>query len=235
MKPSGESTRRVVPARAGAADGVEGDAGDHHPGVLGVGVDGDPLAGARFAPGLQPGRVERAFEEAAAVQGEADRARAVIARGFEGAMAAAPDVGGGRDRVGGGDRVLDRRRRRGRGARLAFVDQPGGFAGVERRRDLAGRRRRRLRRRSGWRSRRGCCSALLPGFPALPSLRAVRPGRTSVRRSGPRLGAGGGDFALVRGDGSRALSILARLSVSLATAAVTSSRSVLTRSTTESS
>src|SRR3954447_7616466 len=81
----------VVPARAGTADGVEGDAGDHHPGVFGVGVDGDPLARARFAPGLQAGRVERAFEEAAAVEGEADRAGAVVAFGFEGAVAAAPD------------------------------------------------------------------------------------------------------------------------------------------------
>src|SRR6201996_7625763 len=87
----------VVPARAGAADGVEGDAGDHHPGVLGVGVDGDPGARARFAPGLQAGRVERAFEEATAMQGVADSARAVVAFGFEGAVAAAPDVGGGGD------------------------------------------------------------------------------------------------------------------------------------------
>src|ERR1700760_2109578 len=34
-----------VPARAGAADRVEGEAADHHPGVFGVGVDRDPLAG----------------------------------------------------------------------------------------------------------------------------------------------------------------------------------------------
>src|SRR5262249_13642670 len=89
----------VVPARAGAADGVEGDAGDHHPGVSGIGVDGDPLARARFAPGLEAGRVEWAFEEAAAVQREADRAGAVVAFRFEGTVAAAPDVGGGGDRV----------------------------------------------------------------------------------------------------------------------------------------
>src|SRR5260221_614113 len=61
----------------------------------------DPASGPRFAPGLQAGRVERAFEEAAAVQGVADRARAVVAGGFEGAVAAAPDVGGRGDRVGG--------------------------------------------------------------------------------------------------------------------------------------
>ena len=56
----GRVDRLGVPARAGAADGVEGEAGDDHPGVFGVGVDGDPLAGAGVAPGLQPGRVERA-------------------------------------------------------------------------------------------------------------------------------------------------------------------------------
>src|ERR1700712_5581513 len=88
---------RGVPAGAGAADGVEGEAGDDHPGVFGVGVDGDPLAGARFAPGLEPGRVERAFEETAAIEGEADRTGAVVSRGFEGAVAAAPDIGGGGD------------------------------------------------------------------------------------------------------------------------------------------
>src|SRR3954467_3349767 len=111
----------VVPARAGAADGVEGDAGDDHPGMAGIGVDGDPLAGTRFSPGLEAGRVERAFEEAAAVQRVADRARAVVAFRFEGAVAAAPDVGGGGDRVAGGDHFLHRRRSRGRGTRFAFA------------------------------------------------------------------------------------------------------------------
>src|ERR1700760_4326816 len=98
-----ETFRRVhparVPARAGAADRVEGEPGDDHPGVFGVRVDRDPLARARVAPGLEAGRVERAWEEAAAVQGEAGRPGAVVARGFEGAVAAAPDVRGGRDRV----------------------------------------------------------------------------------------------------------------------------------------
>src|SRR6202000_729522 len=83
----------VVPARAGAADGVEGDAGDHHPGGLGVGVDRDPGSRPGFAPGLEAVRAERAFEEAAAVQGEGDGTGAVVAFRFEGAVAAAPDVG----------------------------------------------------------------------------------------------------------------------------------------------
>src|SRR5690349_2158334 len=100
----------VVPAGAGAAAGVEGDAGDDHPGVAGVAVDGDPATRARFAPGGQAGRVERAFQQAAAVQRVADRARAVVARGFEGAVAATPDVGSRRDRVGGGDHFLHRLR-----------------------------------------------------------------------------------------------------------------------------
>src|SRR4051794_1562443 len=127
----------VVPARTGAADGVEGDAGYDHPGVAGVGVDGDPLAGAGFSPGLQAGRVERAFEEAAAVQGVADRAGAVVAFGFEGAVAAAPDVWGGGDRVAGGDHFLYRRRGRRRGARFAFADHLRFLARVERRRELS--------------------------------------------------------------------------------------------------
>src|ERR1700761_737752 len=82
-----------VPAGAGAADRVEGEAADDHPGVLGVGVDRDPLARAGFAPGLEAGRVQRAFQQAAAVQRVGDGAGAVVAGGFEGAVAAAPDVG----------------------------------------------------------------------------------------------------------------------------------------------
>src|ERR1700742_3613242 len=98
--------RRGVPAGAGPADRVKGEAGDDHPGVFGVGVDGDPLARARFAPGLEPGRVERAFQQAAAVQGVGDGARAVVAGGFEGAVAAAPDVGRVGDRVRRRDDLL---------------------------------------------------------------------------------------------------------------------------------
>src|ERR1700744_2757602 len=138
-----ETFRRVdparVPARAGAADGVEGEAADHHPGVFGVGVDRDPLAGAGFAPGLEAGRVERAFQQAAAVQRVGDGAGAVVAGGFEGGVAAAPDVGRVGDRVGGGDDALDLGRRRGRGARFRFGDEAGLFGRVERRRRFARR------------------------------------------------------------------------------------------------
>src|SRR6202020_2125153 len=82
-EPFGRVHRRAVPGRAGTADGVEGEAADDHPGVFGVGVDGDPLAGARFAPGLEAGRVERAFQQPAAVQRVGDGAGAVVAGGFE--------------------------------------------------------------------------------------------------------------------------------------------------------
>src|ERR1700679_4363422 len=68
-----------VPARTGAADRVEGEAADHHPGVFGVGVDRDPLARAGFAPGLEAGRVERAFQQTAAVQSVGDGGGAVVA------------------------------------------------------------------------------------------------------------------------------------------------------------
>src|ERR1700744_1100731 len=133
-----ETFRRVdpagVPARAGAADGVEGEAADHHPGVFGVGVDRDPLAGTGFAPGLEAGRVERAFQQAAAVQRVGDGAGAVVAGGFEGAVATAPDVRGVGDRVGRGDDLLYLRRRRRRGARFRFGDEAGLFARVQRRR-----------------------------------------------------------------------------------------------------
>src|SRR6201996_9026642 len=138
-----ETFRRVhpagVPARAGAADRVEGEAADHHPRVFGVGVDRDPLARAGFAPGLEAGRVERAFQQAATVEGVGDGAGAVVTGGFEGGVAAAPDVGGVGDRVGRGDDLLHLRRRRGRGARFRFADEAGFFARVERRRGF-GRR-----------------------------------------------------------------------------------------------
>src|SRR6185312_3563905 len=97
----------------GVADGVPAQPGDHHVGVGGVGVDRDPLAGARFAVALQRTGGERRVEQPGAVEGEADRAGAVVAVGVEGGVAAAPDIGGGGDRVGGGDRRLHRGRRGG--------------------------------------------------------------------------------------------------------------------------
>src|SRR5882757_10142327 len=135
----GRIDRGAVPARAGAADGVEGEAGDDHPGVFGVGVDRDPLARTRFAPGLEAGRVERAFQQAAAVQRVGDGSRTVIAGRFEGTVAAAPDVRGHRDRVGRGDRALDLFRRRFGSARFRFGDEAGAFARVQRRREFTRR------------------------------------------------------------------------------------------------
>src|ERR1700744_2121267 len=138
-----ETFRRVdpagVPARAGAADRVEGEAADDHPSVFGVGVDRDPLARAGFAPGLEAGRVERAFQQAAAVQRVGDGAGAVVAGGFEGAVAAAPDVRGHRDRVGRGDRALHLFGRRFGSARFRFGDEAHAFPRVQRRREFAGR------------------------------------------------------------------------------------------------
>src|SRR6202008_3245012 len=88
------------------ADGVEAQAGDLHEGVFGVRVDGDPHAGAGVAPALGGARVERFRDQPGAVEGEADRARAVVAVGVEGGVAAAPDVGPADDRVGGVDHLL---------------------------------------------------------------------------------------------------------------------------------
>ena len=118
------------------ADGVPAQAGDHRVGVGGVGVDRDPAARARLAVALQRAGGERGVEQAGAVEGEADGAGAVVAVGVPGAVAAAPDVGGGGDRVGGRDRGLDRRRRALRGGgEVAGEDRvgPGGLeAGAER-------------------------------------------------------------------------------------------------------
>src|SRR6476646_683396 len=190
----------VVPARAGAADGVEGDAGDDHPGVAGVGVDRDPLAGPGFAPGLKAGRVKRAFQQAAAVQRVADRAGAVVTGGFEGAVAAAPDVGGGGDRVAGGDHVLDRLRGRGRGARFAFAQHLRFLTRVERGRELAGGRVAAFGgdlfgdRREVVAERRFARLQRVEGFLAfgLFGLQFVETGRSFL--------AGGGGFALLGGD-----------------------------------
>src|SRR5262249_30786613 len=83
--------------------------------------------------GLEAGRVERAFEEAAAVQRVADGAGAVVPGRFEGAVTPAPDVGRGGDRVRRFDRALDGRGRVGGDARLAFGDVFGALAGAQRR------------------------------------------------------------------------------------------------------
>src|SRR4051794_11542519 len=99
-----------VPARARAlavARRVEAQAGDHRVRVTGVRVDRDPLALAGGAPALESRRVERLVEEAAAVQGVAHGARAVIARVLPAAVTTAVLVRLVGDLVRRGDRVLD--------------------------------------------------------------------------------------------------------------------------------
>src|ERR1700748_2610938 len=101
-----------VPARAGfagdVATGVEAEAGDNHVDVFLVGVDRDPLARARFAPGGEGAGDERRFEQFAAVQRVGDRAGAVVTGRLPGEVAASPYIGGGANVVGGGDHALDR-------------------------------------------------------------------------------------------------------------------------------
>ena len=160
-----------MPARAatppGVAGGVEAQPGDRHVGVAGVGVDRDPLARAGLAVALQRAGDQRGAEQAAAVEGEADGAGAVVAVGVPGAVAAAPDVGGGGDRVGRGDRRLDR----GRGVAGALARLPSRTAAG------AGRFQPGARAAPGPSRRSGPCSCLRfrrPG-PAPPA-RTTRPG-----------------------------------------------------------
>ena len=68
-----------VPCR-GPAAGVEAQPGDDHVGVAALGVDRHPLALAGLAPAHEAGGVERLVEQAGAVEGVGQRARAVIAR-----------------------------------------------------------------------------------------------------------------------------------------------------------
>src|ERR1700761_9400424 len=94
-----------VPAGAGdagsGAAGVPAQARDDHVDVFLVGVDRDPLAGAGFAPGHEGAGDERRFEQPGTVQRVGDRAGAVVAGFLPGFVAAAPDVGGEADVVGG--------------------------------------------------------------------------------------------------------------------------------------
>src|SRR6476646_2654246 len=93
---AGGRDRRQVPARAGplfGADGVEAQAGDFDEGVARVGVDGDPPAAPGGSPAHQVAGGERLRDQAAAEEGEADGAGAVVGGAVEGSVAAAPDVG----------------------------------------------------------------------------------------------------------------------------------------------
>jgi hypothetical protein len=103
--------RRQMPARSRplfGADGVESQPGDLDEGVAGVGVDRDPPAGPRRAPAHQVAGGERLRDQAAAEEGEADRAGAVVGVAVEGGVAAAPYIRAPDDRVGGVDCALDR-------------------------------------------------------------------------------------------------------------------------------
>ena len=89
---------------------IEPHPGDHRVGMAAVGVDGDPAAFASQAPPLHRARRQRALEEFAAVEREADRSGAVIASVQPTTVAAALDVGLGADLVGGFDHGHDLRR-----------------------------------------------------------------------------------------------------------------------------
>ena len=81
MKPSDRpGVVRPARARPRPARRCRSAAVDRHPGVAGVGVDRDVLAGPRRAVALQRARVLGHAEQAGRVQHVGDRARAVIAR-----------------------------------------------------------------------------------------------------------------------------------------------------------
>src|SRR5690349_10514189 len=84
-----------VPAWHGAGrvvGGVPAIACDLRVGVAGVRVDGDPTTFSRQTPLFHRAGGQRAFEELAAVQGEADRAGAVVAGVPPASVAAAPYI-----------------------------------------------------------------------------------------------------------------------------------------------
>src|ERR1700750_519207 len=105
----------AVPARSAhsgwVAAGVEAQPRHHHEDMLGVRVDGDPLAGAAIAPSCKLPRDHRHVEQLGAVKGVADRAGAVVAAAEPVAVPATPYVGAVADFVRGGDHAPDRRRR----------------------------------------------------------------------------------------------------------------------------
>src|SRR4051794_19031570 len=122
---------------------VEAEPRDGHPRVAGVGVDRNPLPLAGAAPALEVGRRHRMADEAAAVQGVAHRARAVVALGLPMGVAAAEAVAVALgDPVRRGDHALDGLRGR--------LRRDG--ESVDQLRLLAGHRRR-------WRARRADASA----------------------------------------------------------------------------
>src|SRR4051812_37145732 len=63
--------------------GVEPNSGDHEERVPGIRVDGEPVALAALAPAVEPAGVHRALHEVAAMEGVADRSRAVVTARLE--------------------------------------------------------------------------------------------------------------------------------------------------------
>ncbi len=114
-------------------------------------------------------------------------------------MAAAPDVGGGGDRVRGFDRGLDRGRRVGGDARLAFGDEVGALAGGQR-----GRCGRRRRAAGGGHlfgdAGEVVAQRLRAGLEPVEGFAAFGLGRLQFVEPFPGAGAGGGRFALLDGD-----------------------------------
>src|ERR1700733_1827816 len=138
-----------VPAGAGAAGvpgGIPAQAGDHRERVAGVGVDRDPASWPGAAPALHRPRGQRAVDQFTTVQGEADRAGAVIAAVPPAPVAAAPYVGLGADPVRRRDHALDRPGRVDRGDRATAGERRG----TDRAGWLGRSRRRRGRRRTGF-------------------------------------------------------------------------------------
>ncbi len=124
------------------------------------------------------------------MEGEADRARAVIARGFEGAVAATPDVGRGGDRVRRFDRGRDRCGGGTGHAGLAFGDVVGALARGQR------------CRRAGW-HRRAAGGELFGDRGEVVAQRCF----ARFERFQPRLPLGLGGLEL----GEAGLGLLARL------------------------
>ncbi len=104
--------------------GVEPQPGDDHVGVTGIRVDRDPGSPAALAPPHVAGGRQRAGDEAAAAQREADGPGTVIAGVEESGVTAAVAVRLVTDPVGPVDDPLDPGRSGGRGDRLA-VDETG--------------------------------------------------------------------------------------------------------------
>jgi hypothetical protein len=148
--------RDVAAGHDAVAARVQAQPRDHRVGVAGVRVDRDPLPRTPMAPRHEARGVERALEQAAAVEGIGDGAGAVVAAALEAGVAAAVDVRLVLQLVGGEDRVLDLDRGAGRGGGGAVRQQLCDGAGDVDVRGLCGREGGAARARRGrWRLRQG--------------------------------------------------------------------------------